>query len=174
MRIAPLAGYFAEDDYAQVVQQAELSAQVTHAHPEGIAGGIAAVVAGAYAWKNRGKRSEEATKRALFEVVLAHTPPGDVRKGLERAAILPFDLSVEAVAKLLGSGYRISCQDTVPFCVWSAARHLDDYTAALVTTIRARGDIDTNCAIVGGIVALAVGIEGIPEDWRKGREELIR
>src|SRR5262245_23558596 len=51
MRIAPLAGYFAADDYATVAEQARLSAEVTHAHPEGIAGGAAAAVAGAYAWK---------------------------------------------------------------------------------------------------------------------------
>ena len=67
---------------------------------------------------------------------------------------------------------RIICQDTVPFCLWAAARHLDDYQTAVVQTIRARGDIDTNAAIVGGIVALAVGEDGIPPDWRAGREDL--
>lgn len=39
--------------------------------------------------------------------------------------------------------------------------------------IRAGGDIDTNAAIVGGIVALAVGIDAIPKDWRKDREQLV-
>ena len=47
-----------------------------------------------------------------------------------------------------------------------ADRHLDDYRSAVVAAIRARGDIDTNAAIVGGIVALAMGTDGIPEDWR--------
>lgn len=31
---------------------------------------------------------------------------------------------------------------------------------------------DTNCAIVGGIVALAVGPQGIPDEWVKRREHL--
>src|SRR5262249_22975276 len=53
MRIAPLAGYFAEDGFAKVAEQAALSAAVTHMHAEGVAGGIAAAVAGAYAWVNR-------------------------------------------------------------------------------------------------------------------------
>jgi ADP-ribosylglycohydrolase len=48
MRIAPLAAYFAEDGLEKVVEQAALSAAVTHAHPEGIAGAVAAAVAGAY------------------------------------------------------------------------------------------------------------------------------
>jgi hypothetical protein len=34
------------------------------------------------------------------------------------------------------------------------------------------GDIDTNAAIVGGIVALAVGRAGLPPDWHAGREAL--
>jgi ADP-ribosylglycohydrolase len=173
MRVAPLAGYFASDDYAVVAEQARLSAAVTHAHPEGVAGAVAAAVAGAYAWKHREERSAERTKQKLFEVVLAHTPTGQVRDAVARAAILPPAGNAEAVASLLGNGSRISCQDTVPFCLWAAAAHLDDYAAAILRTIRVLGDVDTNCAIVGGIVALAVGREGIPPDWLAGREGLV-
>ncbi len=193
MRIAPLAGYFAEDDYSVIAQQARLSAGITHAHPEGIVGGVAVAVAGAYAWKHRASRADEATKRGLFGVVLEHTPRSEVREGIERAAALTlelpretavrlldhgtttraFDTSIVPIVRELGNGSRISCQDTVPFCIWSAARHLDNYEAAIVNTIRVGGDIDTNCAIVGGIVGLAVGRDGIPSDWLRDREELV-
>ena len=173
MRIAPLAAYFADDGYAKVAEQAALSAAVTHAHPEGIAGGIATAVAGAYAWVNRNRRAEASVKCRLFEVVLSHVSSGEVRKGIEHASIINLDLSIEAASRLLGNGSRISCQDTVPFCLWVAARHLDDYQSAIVNAIRAGGDIDTNAAIVGGIVALATGIDAIPADWRKDREELV-
>ena len=173
MRIAPLAGYFAEDGYEKVAEQAALSAAVTHAHPEGIAGGIAAAVAGAYAWVNRDRRAEESVKRGMLETVLAHVPTGDVRKGIEHASAIVFELSIEAASRLLGNGSRIICQDTVPFCLWVAARHLDDYQSAIVNAIRAGGDIDTNAAIVGGIVALATGVDAIPPDWRTDREELV-
>ena len=57
-------------------------------------------------------------------------------------------------------------------CLWVAARHLDDDQSAVVAAIRAGGDIDTNAAIVGGIVALATGADGIPGDRRAGRESL--
>src|SRR5262249_1743935 len=125
--------------------------------------------------------------------VLAHVPPGEVRQGIERALVLtfdlsvepavrlldygmqtvPFDMSVEKVVRELGNGSRISCQDTVPFCLWIAARYLDDYQSALVRTIRAGGDINTNPGIVGGIVALAVQAQGIPSDWLADREGLV-
>lgn len=193
MRIAPLSAYFADDDYTTIAEQARLSAEVTHAHPEGLAGGIAAAVAGAYAWKNREHRSDDTAKRGLFEAVMEHTPGGEVRDGIERAAAISFDLPTEPEVRLLshgartvsfdvsmvpvvqqlGNGSKIICQDTVPFCLWAAARHLDDYQAAILTTIRAGGDIDTNCAIVGGIVALAAGREGIPRQWLQDREELV-
>jgi ADP-ribosylglycohydrolase len=173
MRIAPLAAYFAEDGYEKVAEQAALASAVTHAHPEGIAGGIAVAVAGAYAWLNRDRRGAEPVKRGLFDAVLAHTPAGEVRQGIEGAAAFTFDRSVENVVRQLGNGSRISCQDTVPFCLWIAARCLDDYQSAIVGTIRAGGDIDTTAAIVGGIVALAVQADGIPPDWLADREELV-
>ncbi|MFO0801688.1 MAG: ADP-ribosylglycohydrolase family protein [Gemmataceae bacterium] len=173
MRIAPLAGYFAEDDFATIAEQASLASAVTHAHPEGISGGIAIAVAGAYAWKNRQRCSNPAVKQAIFEEVLKHTPPGEVREGIEHASIVSLELSVDASSRLLGNGSRISCQDTVPFCVWIAAKHMDDYPAAVVQTIRAGGDIDTNAAIVGGIVSLATGQDAIPADWLANREQLL-
>jgi ADP-ribosylglycohydrolase len=173
MRIAPLAAYFAEADAADLAHQARLSAGVTHAHPEGLAGAVAAAAAGAYAWRHRAARADEATKRGLFDAALAHTPDSAVRRGIERAATLGFDLSVETVVSLVGNGRQISCQDTVPFCLWVAANHLDDYRTAIVRTIRGGGDVDTNCAIVGGVVALAVGRAGIPADWLADREELV-
>jgi ADP-ribosylglycohydrolase len=173
MRIAPLAGYFAEDEYAEITHQARLSAGVTHAHPEGLAGGVATAIAGAYAWKYREGRRVEAAKRALFDVVLAHTPRGDVRRGIELASTLEFELSIETIVSKVGNGRKVSCQDTVPFCLWVAANHLDDYQTAIIRTIRGGGDIDTNCAIVGGIVSLATGREAIPKDWLAEREMLV-
>ncbi|HUG19532.1 MAG TPA: ADP-ribosylglycohydrolase family protein, partial [Planctomycetaceae bacterium] len=75
---------------------------------------------------------------------------------------------------LLGNGSRITAQDTVPFCLWVASKFRDDYVEALWNTVTVGGDIDTNCAIIGGIVALSAGPESIPEEWRLNRESLWR
>jgi ADP-ribosylglycohydrolase len=68
----------------------------------------------------------------------------------------------------------VTCPDTVPLCVWLCARHLGQYREALLATVSADGDIDTNAAIVGGIVALAApaGASAIPEEWLRSREPL--
>jgi len=60
----------------------------------------------------------------------------------------------------------------VPFTIWVAARHLDDYPAAIRACIQVGGDIDTTAAIVGGIVASHTGRAGIPPDWISARESL--
>ena len=68
-------------------------------------------------------------------------------------------------AMAVGSLPRTPCRSV---CGCAAAR-LHDYREALWSTVQVEGDIDTNCAIVGGIVALAVGREGLPDALRCGR-----
>jgi ADP-ribosylglycohydrolase len=64
----------------------------------------------------------------------------------------------------------VTAPDTVPFCVWVAAHHLDSFVETLGKTISVGGDSDTNAAITGGIVALSAGRESIPVEWLKARE----
>jgi ADP-ribosylglycohydrolase len=153
MRVAPLGAFFS-DDLARVVSEARASAEVTHAHPEGQAGAIAVAVAAA--WSARGAKSD------LFDFVLPHVPAGPTRGGIERAA-------KAASPDGLGNGSRVISEDTVPFCLWSAARNIGNYEAALWSTASQLGDIDTNCAIVGGIVCLR---SPIPAAWLAAREKL--
>jgi ADP-ribosylglycohydrolase len=72
----------------------------------------------------------------------------------------------------LGNGSNVLSSDTVPFAIWCAATHLDDYAAALGTCGDVGGDIDTTCAIVGGIVVGAVGLARIPAPWLAARQRL--
>ena len=49
----------------------------------------------------------------------------------------------------------------MPFALWCAARHIDNYEEALWATVSGLGDRDTTCAIVGGVVTLATGRRAI-------------
>jgi ADP-ribosylglycohydrolase len=170
MRVAPLGAYFA-GDHQQVVREAKLSAEVTHSHPDGIAGAVAVAVAASVATENRGQDAKLVARR-LLEVACELTPEGDTKRGVLRAAKLPLEATPQIAAKILGSGFQVTAPDTVPFTLWCAARHLDNYTDAMVSTLLGEGDCDTNCAIVGGIVACFVGREGIPSDWLAASERL--
>ncbi len=171
MRVAPVGAYFA-DDYDRVVAQARASAEVTHAHPEGQAGAIAVAVACAWAhqWRATG-RVAPATE--MLDIALQFTPKGQTRQGIHFARQMALDEWEHTASSLLGNGSRLTAHDTVPFCLWCAAARLQDYREALWSTVQVEGDIDTNCAIVGGIVALAVGREGLPVDWLRCRESLL-
>jgi ADP-ribosylglycohydrolase len=170
MRVAPVGAYFAEDIHI-VVDNARRASEITHAHPEGIAGGITVAVATAIAWQHREERLRPTD---FIAAVLPYVPSGtEVESRVRRALDLCGKTrSVRELVTQLGNGGKISAQDTVGYCMWMAANFLHNYEEAMWATIRGGGDIDTNCAIVGGIVSIVVGVDGIPSDWRKFREPL--
>lgn len=163
MRVAPVGAFF-YDDLRQAAEEARLSAVVTHAHIEAQAGAMAVAVAAALA--ARGPRPAGGD---FLREVLPFVPESLTKERLRKAMEIPSDELEEAVRQL-GSGSEVSAQDTVPFCLWSAASHLEDFETALWWTARGGGDCDTTCAIVGGIVALSS--PGIPAVWLARREPL--
>ena len=121
-------------------------------------------------------RARESAQRLsptqLLEIVAEYTSPGPTRDGLASAARLDPRTPPEDAARLLRNGSQVVSADTVPFDPWCAARHLDDFAEALWATVSGLGDRDTTCAIAGGVVALRVGEEGIPAEFRSAREPL--
>ncbi|TDC85322.1 ADP-ribosylglycohydrolase family protein [Micromonospora sp. KC606] len=173
MRVGPLGAWFA-DSTARAAAQARVSAEVTHAHPEGVAGAIAVAVAASLAARARldGDRPDPA--RLLAAVTGALDPAGAVAAGVRRAATLLGRPVPEAVAAL-GNGSRVTAQDTVAFTLWVAATHLSDYPAAVRACVEAGGDVDTTAAIAGAVVAAYAGVGtpgGVPGGWLAAREPL--
>ncbi|AOS63313.1 ADP-ribosylglycohydrolase family protein [Actinoalloteichus hymeniacidonis] len=165
MRVAPLGAWFAGDP-VRAAQEAALSAEVTHAHPDGIAGAVAvAVTASMLAGFGNAERPAD-----LLDAVLALTPAGQVHDGIELARELLPVTSASVVARQLGNGSRTSAQDTVPFTLWAALTRFDDFADAFWATASAGGDIDTTCAIVGGIVG--AGAAEPPRTWAALHEPL--
>lgn len=158
MRAGPIGAYFAHD-YRLVVDQAKASALATHAHQEGVAGAIAVAVGAAAASRNESD---------LFESVLAHTPPGLTRVGIERARVL--EGTPCRAAEILGSGQQVTAQDTVPFCLWCVSRYRHSYVECFWATLAGQGDRDTTCAITGSITALMC--LDLPDHWVAQREPL--
>lgn len=167
MRVSPVGAYFA-DDLDRVAAEARASAAVTHAHPDGQAGAVAIAVAAAAACAAQ----DAAAIPDLLRIAHDWTPAGAVRDGIARAQEIASETPVAAVAALLGSGQKVQAADTVPFALWCAARHLCDFETALWETAAGLGDVDTTCAMVGGIVALSVGRAGLPKAWLRLREPL--
>jgi len=163
MRAAPIGGFFSAHP-ERAAGQAQLAAEITHAHPEGQAGAMAVAAAAAIAANPAAPGGND-----FLNQVLPHVPDSQTREGIERARDLPPG-DLPAAARELGTGDNISAQDTVPFCLWAAAHRLGDFEEALWWTVSGLGDRDTTCAIVGGIVALSVG--KVPPEWAQRREPL--
>jgi ADP-ribosylglycohydrolase len=167
MRASVVGASFA-DDLSAVVEQAHRSAEVTHTHPEGIAGAIAVAVAAALACRG----DESPTGADFLQAVLEHVPASELATRAQEAMRVPEGLAIELVVAALGNGSQVSAQDTVPLVLWCASQSLDDYPGALWLTVSALGDRDTTCAMVGGIVACRVGHSGLPAQWMRQREPL--
>ncbi|MFI6490778.1 ADP-ribosylglycohydrolase family protein [Streptomyces sp. NPDC050564] len=166
MRIAPLGAWYA-DDPEQATHQAEISAYPTHQHREAVVGAMAVAAAAALAADPAGPPSAE----ALLDGVVALVPRSAVGAGLRRARDMLDYGDAATVAAVLGCGRRTSAHDTVPFALWSAARALGDYEEAFWVTAQVGGDVDTTCAIVGGVVAGGKA-GGPPAAWAESTEEL--
>jgi len=174
LHATPIGAYFAPD-LERVRAEALRSAEPTHAHPDGAAGAVAVAIAAALAQRH---------ELTIAEVV-RWTPPSMTCDRLRRADQLGLAFDVVAAGEELGTGSNVTSQDTVPFAVWVAARHVGSYEDALWTATASPGldftanalslgalDRDTIGAIVGGIVACATGMDGIPLLWREATEPL--
>jgi len=187
MRVAPLGAFLAptwhgdEDAWSEgsslcgfekrIVSEAALQAEVTHCHPEGIAGSIAvttlshnvtdAAINNYLDYPNQDK--------IFYQNLLRLTLKGQVWNGIAKARDLPYDMPISKVIQILGNGTHVTCQDTVPLCCYLVIKHLtlngkspELYEKAIIETSMAFGDVDTNCAIVGGIIGV---VSPPPEKW---------
>lgn len=167
MRAGPIGAYFADDPSAAVAH-AIASAEVTHAHADGIAGAVAVSTAAATA----AIQGQHLTPVRLFDAVIQSTPHGQTREGIIRAASLDRSYDVATAVAALGNGSQMLASDTVPLALWCVARHLDSFEQCVWTAVDAAGDRDTLCAIAGSVISLSLGRSGIPNLWHRSREPL--
>lgn len=162
MRVAPVGAYFA-DDPARAALAARRQAMVTHAHPEAREAAAAIALGTAQLAVDPGVGAD-----ALLQGVIEALTDSETRRRLEHARRIP--AGEHAAARLqLGTGHQVAGFDTAPFCLWIAAHHRD-WSDALYATAAGFGDVDTTCAIVGGLLAVPCG--GPPAAWRACAEAL--
>lgn len=158
MRVPPLGAFYSKLD-ANLVEQARLSAEVTHMHPEAIDAAIAGAVAAHLATHADWSWSK----------LLSHVPPGAVYQTIEKVSRMPNASHIE-IAALVGCGKGVTALDTTAYCLWSAARALQgkDFAKSMEQITSVGGDTDTNCAIVAGIIGNVVPP---PDDWIAATEK---
>lgn len=167
MRVAPIGAYFA-DDLDKVLYYARASAEVTHAHMEGIVGAMAVAIASALILnKKLGRYFGEG--ETFLRDVADQLPESDTKYKILSAVSIKKESSIDFVVSILGNGIKLTAQDTVPFCLWCVAYFYISVEEALWMAVSALGDRDTICAIVGGMVSLFA--DELPQQWLRYMEQ---
>ena len=130
MRVSAVGWLF--DTEEEVLEQAKLSAEITHNHPEGIKGAQAVAMAIYLCRKGM-------SKEAMLEVMRGYYP-------------------TFTEPRLGKNPFNETCQGTLPICLGIIER-ANDFEEAIRYAIAVGGDSDTIGAIVGGI---AEAIWGVP------------
>ena len=143
MRVSP-AAWLAEN-MAEVLHLAQLTAEVTHDHPEGIKGAQAAAA-------------------AIFLARTGHSK-AEIKAYVERE----FGYDLSRTCDEIRPAYRHveSCQETVPQAI-TAFLESTDFEDALRTAVSLGGDSDTLAAITGSIAEAFYGVpENLKQECRK-------
>lgn len=133
MRVSPVAWVF--NTLSEVEQYAEVSAAVTHNHPEGIKGARATAAAIFLAREGKSKDQIKAYIESKYGYDLSRTLD-EIRPNYS---------------------FNESCQETVPEAIIAFLESVD-FEDAIRNAISLGGDSDTLAAIVGSIAEAAYGI----------------
>lgn len=170
MRVCPIGAYY-YDDLEKVKTLATKSAEVTHCHPEAIAGAIAVATATALATGMKLSK-QMLSPEAFTDAILAQLPESDTTSRIAKSKTLPYSYHTETLKKILGNGVNMTAQDTVPFVIWCASHHLTHFEDALWKAVSILGDRDTICAMVGGITIMSAADSSIPKVWTDAVEDV--
>lgn len=146
MRVSPVGFAFGSED--EVLEQARLSAAITHNHPEGI-------------------RGAQATALAVFLARTGHGKPA-IRDRLVHGFGYNLARSVDEIRP--DYGFDVSCQGSVPEAI-IAFLDSDSVEDAIRNAVSLGGDSDTMACIAGGIAEAFHG--GVPEHIREPAEALL-
>lgn len=181
MRIAPI-GFFFYDDGDLLRENALLCTQITHKHPQALAGALAQAMAVGMA-AHRGIEGEVFDRRAFLEEIVAGVEGVDSAMAAEIGRIkeLVTGGGLEARIKRIASAFPrdVSALGAVPPALASFLIS-DDFEATVVTAINGGGDTDTIGAMAGAIAGAYYGYSSIPAAWldplengAKGRDYVV-
>lgn len=140
MRVSPVAWAF--DDYFDVYKYAEISARITHDHPDGVKGA-----------------------QSIASIIYA------LRKGADKNKVIKTIMDVYEYPETYCcmdlrnlNTFNETCQGTIPVCL-QCLKESTDFESAIRLAVSVGGDTDTIAAITGSMAEAAYGI---PKDiWRQ-------
>jgi len=134
-------------------------------------GAIAVAIATAEAYNTRELDVSEA-RIQISNTLRKHLEESEV-KDMTLKALEMQDTNYLDTARELGAVQLVLTQDTVPYSIWCALQHLDNFEEAMLCSVEPNGDCNTVAAITAGIITARIGKSGLPKSWLKHREPII-
>lgn len=163
MRVAPIGLLY--DDLDQVAEVARASSLLTHGHPAALEAAAAAALLVALALQGRSPEEmfAEVDRRCSHR-------SDDFREVWQRVPHV-VSQSPEAVLVngVLGESWvGDEAVASAMYCFW---RSPDDYERTVLAAVNTDGDSDSIATIAGSISAARLGMEAIPQRWRRRVED---
>ena len=165
MRVAPIGLYFHAS--AALYDHVCAASQVTHAHPVGMDG--AAVQASAVAQAVTLDPKED----FQMELMIQHLNEIPRTREVKEKMALVQNLTAEGAVPGIAAdriGRTVAVHESMPFAVYSFLRNASSFEECLFCAVLNGGDRDTLGAMAGAISGAYLGLEAIPESWRRKLE----
>lgn len=110
-----------------------------------------------------GRQVEEAAREAQKVLATAGPAGSEVATKIEAALTLQGSTLTEAT---LNFGQSCPLASSFPAALYATLLHQDDFTTAILSTVRAGGDNAGRAAMIGAWLGASLGVQAIPEAWR--------
>ena len=173
MRVSPVAfldRYFPFELDKLAVQ----TAAITHGHPLGyLPAGLLAHILHKSIYENGTDRTlRDIINESIIEFSAAFSSApylNDLLEIVNRAVVLSENgkKDVDNIMKL-GEGWV--AEETLAIAIYSALRHHDDFSAAVIAAVNHDGDSDSTGAVTGNILGAYLGSSEIGAEWKENLE----
>lgn len=174
MRVAPIGLYLDEKNHSleEVAKIAGEAAAVTHGHELGYIPAAVFTMIVNLAVNREDLSMMEIVETALDEVWYAF-PEGEFMKQFQDLMNLALDLAVNEEEDLdaihqLGAGWV--AEEALAIATYCAVKYERDFEKGVIAAVNHGGDSDSTGAITGNILGAYLGMEAIPEKYKKDLE----
>jgi len=166
MRVAPVALFFHALPKKDFYEKVKLSAMITHTHPIGIDGAVIQARAISLAL-TKTEISYEEFIDDLIQFCQTKEMKGKLK--LLKELLSKKEEPKNAINKL---GKSVAAHESVPFSLFCFLRHPYSFKDCLMCAVLNGGDRDTLGAMACSICGAYLGIDAIPQKWKKKIENL--
>jgi ADP-ribosylglycohydrolase len=166
MRIAPI-GFFFYDEPERLQEAALICTQITHRHPQGLAGALAQAMGVGMALQ-KGIQGETIDRLTFLQEIMAGVQgvDGGVAEELARIGKMEHRGELEAKIERIAATFSrdVSAIGAVPAAM-AAFLINADFQETVLTAVNCGGDTDTIGAMAGALAGAYYGYSSIPSTW---------